>query len=274
MLKKTLVRLLPNSLARRIYQMRARHNLSAFQKKEVRRHYGGYEFTLQIADPLGEAWYGQDTEPLAEVEFLRGFRLKPGARVFDLGAHQCVIALVLSRIVGESGQVLAVEANKHNAEVGERNKELNAAENLRIVCAAVSERAGTVVFNDGLNGQINDGMPSPRSIEVKAVTVDDLAAEFGQPDVLFIDVEGYECKVLEGAKRALLGAPDCFIEVHIGEGLETAGGSVDAIVSFFPRDQFKFFMCSQSSPDPVPFERNHAMTRSRFFLIAVSQKPL
>jgi len=272
MLKKALLLVLPNSLARRIQQARARRMLAAFEKKEVRRLYGGYEFTLQIADPLGQAWYGQDTGPLPEVEFLRRFRLKPGARVFDLGAHQCVVALVLSRIVGAGGLVVAVEANAHNARVGQRNKELNSAENLRVIPAAASDRAGVIVFNDGMNGQISDGTPSPRSIQVRAVAIDDLMAEFGQPDVVFIDVEGFECKVLAGAKRALLGTPDCFVEVHIGAGLEALGGSLDAIVEFFPRETYKLFMCSQESPEPVPFQRGHEMTGSRFFLIAVADK--
>jgi tRNA A58 N-methylase Trm61 len=61
------------------------------------------------------------------VAELAGSRLKAGARVFDLGAHQAVVALMLSQLVGHEGEVIALEAERHNFEVAERNRKLNAA---------------------------------------------------------------------------------------------------------------------------------------------------
>lgn len=56
---------------------------------------------------------------------LRGRRgLSKGGRIFDLGAHQGVVALMLSRYVGEQGSVLAVEAD-----AARRTIEINAARN-------------------------------------------------------------------------------------------------------------------------------------------------
>jgi hypothetical protein len=100
----------------------------------------------------------------------------------------------------------------------------------------------------GTSGQIaakGDGLPT---ISVQAYSVDDLTERYGRPDVLYIDVEGFEEKVLSGARRTLESArPDCVIEVHIGLGLEKQGGSPAGILSFFPPEIYTIFI---KHPDP------------------------
>ncbi len=47
------------------------------------------------------------------------------------------------------------------------------------------------------------------------MTIDGLASRFGLPDVVLIDVEGYESHVLAGAANTLaLGATDFLVEIH------------------------------------------------------------
>ena len=151
-----------------------------------------------------------------EITFLKEHRLKPGAKVFDIGAHQCVIALMLARTVGPDVSVVAVEANPLNCRAGERNISLNGVTNCQVLQAAGAASSGTLTFNVGQNGQVDDGSGEWGRMEVKAVSVDDLTAAHGVPDVLFIDVEGFECELLRGAQRTLAARPDCFVEVHVG----------------------------------------------------------
>lgn len=58
---------------------------------------------------------------------------------------------------------------------------------------------------------------------VDAVTIDDLASWYGDPDFIKCDVEGHELRVFEGAIRTLQRAqPSLYIEVHnaqLGAGL-------------------------------------------------------
>ena len=77
---------------------------------------------MHIVDAMGQGWYDQDWPPPAEIGVLseRG-RLREGARVFDVGAHQGVVAMMLGDLVGAAGRVVAVEATPHNAEVAGRN---------------------------------------------------------------------------------------------------------------------------------------------------------
>jgi hypothetical protein len=127
-------------------------------------------------------------------------------------------------------------------------------------------------FNRGLNGQVDDGTGEWGSVEVEAFSIDALSQEYGFPDVLFIDVEGFECQVLEGAKETLARYPDCFVEVHVGAGLEKFGGSAEGIISFFPRDDYELLMASEENRDFVPFDCDAALLQRRFFLLAISRR--
>ena len=60
---------------------------------------------------MGAGWYDHDWPELPEIALLKQHGLRPGARVFDIGAHQGVVALMLSKTVGPEGFVLAVEAS-------------------------------------------------------------------------------------------------------------------------------------------------------------------
>jgi FkbM family methyltransferase len=245
--------------------------IAQYEPRQVVHNYGSLRLTVHLADPLAEGWYDNDWDELPEIALLRQHRLKRGARVFDLGAHQCVVALMLANEVGQTGSVIAVEANPHNAKVGQRNIELNKASQARVVQAAIGEKRGTLIFNEGLNGQMDDGSGSYGRIEVDAVTIDYLSGQFGKPDVLFLDLEGYECRALCGATETLQTKPDCFVEVHVNEGLEKFGGSVESVISFFPTNDYKLFMASEQRREFIPFSIESEITRDRFFLVAINQ---
>ncbi|HMD47467.1 MAG TPA: FkbM family methyltransferase, partial [Bryobacteraceae bacterium] len=176
--------------------------------------------------------------------------------------------LMLAKTVGPEGFVVAVEANPENSVAGERNRELNAVGNCKVMHAAGAAQSGTLVFNRGQNGQVDDGAGEWGRMEVRAVSVDDLAAEHGQPDVLFIDVEGFECELLRGAQKTLAGRPDCFVEVHVGAGLEKYGGSVNAVLGLFPSG-YEYFIAPPEGAF-VPLAQNSPVLRDRFFLVALN----
>jgi FkbM family methyltransferase len=206
-----------------------------------------------LRDPLGEGWYDHDWGRQPEIELLRRGRFGPGARVFDLGAHQGLVALILAREVGEDGVVIAVEAEPHNARVAAENRALNAASNLTIVHAAVSDVAGTLYFSEGLNGMVLPGGRAGK-VAVDAVTIDGLAERFGPPDVVFVDVEGYEGKALEGALVTLDdGGCDFFVEIHDAATLAGGGTSVDRVITQFTDRGFGCLV-AEATDGPVSSE--------------------
>jgi FkbM family methyltransferase len=78
-----------------------------------------------------------------------------------------------------------------------------------------------VVF--GLNGQVDDGQRRWGELRVPAWSIDDLSAEYGVPDVVFMDVEGFEHEALAGAQKTLRAGPDWFVEVHHPQELARYG---------------------------------------------------
>jgi FkbM family methyltransferase len=267
-----------------LHRMRTRWNLwqgrrqvARFPSRVVRHDYAGVPLDVTIADPVAEVWYDRDwvgrTE-FPELDVLRGRRLRPGARVFDVGAHQGVVALILADIVGPSGSVVAVEAHPHNARVAERNRDLNRAAHLTVVHAAIADRTGRIVINEVLNSKVDDRGSFGR-IEVDAITVDDLADRHGMPDVLFIDVEGYEVHALRGARRTLESRPDVVIEVHTGCGLEEQGESVASLLAEFPPGAYNFSIAPGMKDgvacdclDFEPYRPESDILLGRFFLHA------
>jgi FkbM family methyltransferase len=225
--------------SRLYFRRTADRGIASYRKRVARHSYGGYPLAISLEDPVAEGWYDHDWPLMPELACLGQSRLGTGARVFDLGAHQGVVALMLSRLVGSAGHVVALEAERHNFDVALRNRELNDASNLEIVHAAAGATDGSLYFRGGFNGNVTK-RGRVGLARVPAVSVDGLARSYGQPDVVFIDVEGYEQEVLRGAAGTLAGdATDFFVEVHVGWGLESLGGSARSVLACFPPDRFR-----------------------------------
>jgi FkbM family methyltransferase len=240
----------------------------------VEHTYSGVPLELCIADSMGQDWYDIDWPVRADVEMLADHRLKPGATVFDLGAHQGVYALILARAVRPTGTVIAVEANSFNAGLVDVNRRLNDVDNIVVITAAVAERSGSIRFGRGGNGQVDDaGDWHADAVTVRAVTVDELAETHSPPDVLFLDVEGYECRVLRAAAATMRRRPDCFVEVHAGAGLETFGSSVDELLDFFPSTEYDLFVSNEDDRSPLPLTaETMAMTGAHCYLTAIARR--
>jgi FkbM family methyltransferase len=257
---------LPHPLYRMYRQRKVTRVIASFAPRIATHDYGGHRLRVLISDPLSEGWYDRDWPPLAEIQELsRCGALRPGARVFDIGAHQGIVALVLAAEVGLEGLVIAIEAEPHNARVAQRNVDLNKAENVSVVPAAIAERAGTVHFAEGLNGHV-EARTRVGTAEVPAVTIDDLVQRYGAPDVVFIDVEGYEGKALEGACSVLRQArATFFVEVHARQLVDC---TVEELVGVFSGYRI---LVSEPGPDEqaTGFAGLSGIpSAARFFLIA------
>lgn len=270
--RSILPKILP-SLWTRLRTLNLNQTIKTFVPRTVEHTYGGIKLCIELRDPLAEDWYDRNWEELAEIAFLKSKRLREGARVFDLGAHYGVVALMLAEVVGSTGQVIAVEGTPHNAAAAERNRQLNGASQLTVVQGAISDKPGELEFCADFNGTAVIGN-ARNKIKVPAFTVDDLSKKYGYPDVLFFDIEGFEVRALQGAANTLLRKPDCFIEVHVGVGLEDAGGSVAKLVSFFPTKDYELLMLDPEINDAwqlAPFDENSELVKRRFYLLATER---
>lgn len=152
--------------------------------------------------------------------------VQPGMVAYDLGANIGYITLLLARCVGESGQVIAIEALPDNLERLDSNITLNKLDPIvKIVHGAVVERSQQVNFyvgpSDGM-GKVEGSagrqdLEYSETITVEGIALDDFVYQSGNPVPQFvkIDIEGGEVLAFQGMKRVLNDArPIVLMELH------------------------------------------------------------
>jgi FkbM family methyltransferase len=156
-----------------------------------------------------------------EMEKCRRFAeaVPPGGVVFDLGANVGYYTLISAVRAGPRGRVFAFEPLPRNLEFLRRHLALNRIGNAAVVEAAVSDRSGTVRFEEDAStskGRIGEA----GGLEVRSVALDDWVVREGHPapDLLKIDIEGAEFLALHGARGILARShPPIFLSTHSGK---------------------------------------------------------
>ena len=162
-----------------------------------------------------------------ENQFLQQLNLV-GKTVFDIGAFEGVFTLFFARAVGPQGNVYTFEPNPINYSRVLTNIALNNFKNVEVFNTALGDTAGqlTLMFSafeagsGSLHGEVQtkfSDIDKPQEAQVKVDTLDHHIAthHLPIPDLIKIDVEGFEPNVLGGMKALLAEArPDFFIELH------------------------------------------------------------
>jgi FkbM family methyltransferase len=170
-----------------------------------------------------------------EPEFWRQLTgaVREGDVVVDAGAFIGLYTLAVAIRVGVSGRVIAFEPDKSNREALESHVRLNhLEERVTIRADAVSNVAGTVAFRADGTCESRIGAPSDLAQSVPCVRLDSIFPPPQRVDIVKIDVEGFEERVLDGGAALLRDSHRCprliFIEMHphLWEISGTTSGSV------------------------------------------------
>ena len=146
-----------------------------------------------------------------EIKFLRRL-VQPGDTVVDVGANYGVYSLSLARKVGPNGQVWAFEPASDTARLLSESAIKNEMPWLQVVQQALSDREGTAWLQMPGQAELNrladrsslDAEAQQGSGESVVVTTLDRCLEtYGWTgvDLLKIDAEGEEERILKGGKR-------------------------------------------------------------------------
>jgi FkbM family methyltransferase len=208
----------------------------------VTHKYGGHSFSVHLHDPISVEWYDRDWDRLIEIEFLSKFRLESGGIVFDIGAHQCVVAMMLSKEVGGTGRVIAVEPHPFNIRIAKRNLSENNIQNVTLVEAMISSSSGVGFTTFQLNARVVDVNSTIGTHRVRSMTLDELYLTYGRPAVVYLDVEGYEYEAVKGAGDVLNGPTDWYVELHGDDVASAYGGSNDDVVRVFLTKGFEVYV--------------------------------
>jgi FkbM family methyltransferase len=133
--------------------------------------------------------------------------------VVDVGAHIGKYAILAGRLLRNRGKVIAIEADPDNFRVLENNVALNGLTNVRCMNVGCWNIEGTLMLHrarGNLGGHSFVDTRGGDSIAVPVRTLDSILREQGinRIDLMKIDVERGEFRVLQGARSVLESSPD------------------------------------------------------------------
>ena len=113
--------------------------------------------------------------------------------------------LLAAKLVGPQGKVIAFEPVPSNLDHLRKHVQLNRLTNVEIIDAAISDTVGAASFSYGKSASMGHLTETSADITVSTYPLDYLVDEMRipPPDVMKIDVEGAELRVLQGAARTL-----------------------------------------------------------------------
>lgn len=209
----------------------------------------GHRLYLDSSEPFMALHLVEHGEWERPVRDLLRKLLHTGGFYIDVGANIGVHTLLASNLVGAEGSILAIEPHPVIRTLLTDNLEANGLlERVEVVAAAVSDvHDGSASFeyfpqHAAMSGfrvsaeRIAQFRGTPQQIQVPTVTLDALVAKAGRaPDLVKIDVEGFELLVLRGGKDVLAAAHDTAFLIEYTADLvaslmgETAVKSMSAI---------------------------------------------
>jgi FkbM family methyltransferase len=256
-------RYLPQPIVDVLRMVKYRMDLATFPRRVVSHRYGGHNLHMNIHDRVAGEWYDKDWSLPPEIEFFAHDQIPRNGRIFDLGAHQCLIAMLLARELVPDGTVVAVEANQHNADIAKSNVELNSADNVEVIHGLVSKTSGKARADFSFNSRAKQGVDGLVGEAIDALSIDELSALKGWPDLVYLDIEGFEIEALKGASQTLTRWCHWFVELHGDETLSRYGARNADILKFFEVQDFARYVCLLTDNkfrlvtenEPVPAER-------------------
>ena len=176
--------------------------------------------------------------------------LSRGGVFYDIGASVGWFSLFAAGIVGPSGCVFAFEpapavyaqlsdnvsgmANIHTFQCG-----IGSADgDFEFAAQGTSSAASFVQAVTEINKDYLPGTPITK-VKVNVRKIDTMLPQMQVPNLVKIDVEGFELNVLKGAERLLVLGPSLIAEIHPTQ-LKLSGGSDDAVFDLLKRSNYSW----------------------------------
>jgi len=150
-------------------------------------------------------------------------QLKPGSTFLDFGANRGYFSVIAGKLVGDDGFVFAFEPNPQNFKALYENVILlNKLTNVYLIPIAASDQASVISLirptwglDDGTGFYMTNSKNKKAKINIPAERADRVIGSFLQPkiDMVKIDVEAAELKVLKGMKEILKKTQSLYVEV-------------------------------------------------------------
>jgi FkbM family methyltransferase len=181
--------------------------------------------------------------------------IKEGMVVLDIGANIGYYSLVSAQLAGESGKVFAFEPEPNNYTLLTKNIEANGFRNIVPVQKAVSNKTGKGVLSLSKETDLHSMHESNENgaIEVETTTVDDYIKNINcRIDLVKIDVEGWEMRVLEGMMETIRKNPDLkIITEFYPPSLKESGCSPEGFLQKLVDLGFKIYLTDEEAETTI-----------------------
>jgi FkbM family methyltransferase len=182
-----------------------------------------------------------------------------GDTVFDIGAGIGAETLLFSRLVGDSGRVVSVEAHPRTFGRLLDLCKANRLENVTPLQIAVSDADGTVVISDREHHLRNIVLEAGGGIKVPARRIETVAKQLGvtRIDLLKMNIEGAERQAIRGIGPLLAKTRHVCISCH--DFLADDNGSEELRTKEFVRDSLleHGFKVTTRDDAPDPWTRDY-----------------
>ncbi|MGO9084575.1 MAG: FkbM family methyltransferase [Candidatus Sulfotelmatobacter sp.] len=218
-----------------------------FRPYVLTRSVEGEPIPFYIGDATGKLWYGRSKVTSPELPFIRNNMISPGDLVFDVGSHHGFYAVYMAR---RAARVIAIEPNPHNMTLLQKNIALNCLNNVTVRQTAVGDSVGKIALlrDSNCGGVRSSSTETLPAIEVDLMPLDQLAREYGFPQFVKIDVEGFEGHVLRGASEVMRRRPKIAIEIHV-DWVVRYGSSVREILDLLDLESYRVWVLRPKSQE-------------------------
>ena len=180
---------------------------------------------------LMPVYFNAFSEPMRTTnQYIEFYEISEGSVIIDLGAYSALTSIVFDQRVGQTGLVIAVEADKQNYLTCVKNLSLYEKimkKKIHLVNAAIWTDTNGIMFssegNMGSSAVDLVGNDRGENIFVNTVTLMSLANDFKleRVDLIKCDIEGAESVVLNAPEFFNKYKPRIIIECHIIDGVST-----------------------------------------------------
>lgn len=207
------------------------------EEKTININIDDYEITLLVDNEmLNRRVDNTYKEKQLIVDLLSN--LKNDNIFYDIGSNIGTHSLFASHII-TSGEIHAFEPHPYNYSSLLNNIEINEKSNIYTHNIALFDKSGEMNF-DPINKNTGEGrgfLSLDGVLEVKTKRADELSLP--APDIVKIDVEGAELKVMRGMSNMLSDIKIIYIEVHPSRMIEYFDSNFSELIKLAGDNNFK-----------------------------------
>lgn len=195
--------------------------------------------------------------------------IRPDMQVIDIGAHFGYYTVKLGERLSYSGNLHAFEPNPEVNAVCEENIKINnLASKVTLHKVALGDENTTAILTRSSSNMASANLLGEQtadfSVEVRVQRLDDVLTTKYPIDLIKLDAEGYEKRILDGAAATLRRSPNCALMIELsldrwerfasleellpccGGGKELFAVRDDGLLQHYELNQVKPFLLSQN----------------------------